>query len=116
MATLTIDGASLHATSVVVTEDALAVELIDGRSLAVPIGWYPRLRHGSPAERNNYCFIGGGSGIHWPDLDEDISIEGLIAGRPSGESQRSFQHWLAFRAKYPNPATRPPQTILSPID
>ena len=74
MTTLTVDDAGLRATSVLVTDDALSVELIDGRSLSVPIVWYPRLRHSTPAERNNFEFIDGGSGIHWPDLDEDISI------------------------------------------
>ena len=112
MAILTVDDAGLRATSVLVTDDALTVELIDGRSLSVPIVWYPRLRHGTPAERNKFEFIDGGSGIHWPDLDEDISIRGLIAGHPSGESTTSFQRWLAFQAEHLNPATRPQQTIL----
>ena len=74
------------------------VELADGRSIAAPLAWYPRLLHGSDAERGNFRFIGGGEGIHWPDLDEDISIEGIVAGRPSGESQGSLQRWLDSRA------------------
>jgi hypothetical protein len=84
---------------VVVTEESLAVTLKDGRTLSVPLAWYPRLVHGSPSERNHWALIGGGIGIHWPDLDEDISIEGLIAGRRSGESQKSFKRFLAQRAR-----------------
>ena len=79
------------------SEDTLTVELADGRSLSVPIAWYPRLFHGSQQERENWELIGDGEGIHWPDLDEDISVEGLILGRPSGESQRSLQRWLDAR-------------------
>ncbi len=78
-------------------EDTLTVELADGRSLSVPIAWYPRLFHGSQQERENWELIGDGEGIHWPDLDEDISVEGLILGRSSGESQRSLQRWLDAR-------------------
>ena len=81
-----------------VTEDSLTVELVDGRTLSVPLAWYPRLLHGTPPERNHWQLIGDGEGIHWPDLDEDLSVEGLLFGRPSGESQRSFQRWLAVRA------------------
>ena len=73
------------------------MELADCRSLSVPIAWYPRLFHGSQQERENWELIGDGEGIHWPDLDEDISVEGLILGRPSGESQRSLQRWLDGR-------------------
>jgi Protein of unknown function (DUF2442) len=80
-----------------VTGDALTVELSDGRRLAVPLAWYPRLLDGMTEERANWRFIGRGEGIHWPDLDEDVSIEGLICGRPPGESQRSFQRWLEAR-------------------
>ncbi|MFZ1395495.1 MAG: DUF2442 domain-containing protein [Candidatus Promineifilaceae bacterium] len=80
-------------------EDTLTVELADGRSLSVPIAWYPRLLHGSQQEREKWELIGAGEGIHWPDLDEDISVEGLILGRPSGESQRSLQRWLDSRNK-----------------
>lgn len=81
----------------VTSDDTLTVELADGRSLSVPIAWYPRLFHGSQKERENWELIGDGEGIHWPDLDEDISVEGLILGRPSGESQRSLQRWLDAR-------------------
>ena len=82
---------------VTVTEDTLTVELSDGRTIAVPLAWYPRLIHATKKERGNWRLIGGGQGIHWPDLDEDISVEGLLAGRPSGESQESFRRWLAVK-------------------
>ena len=77
-----------------VTEDTLSVELADGRTISAPLAWYPRLVHATQAERDNWELIGDGQGIHWPDLDEDLSVEGLLAGRPSGESQRSFKRWL----------------------
>ena len=82
------------AMTIVVTEDTITAELSDGRTISVPLSWYPRLVHASPTERSNWEMIGGGQGIHWPDLDEDISIEGLLAGRKSGESQRSLKQWL----------------------
>jgi hypothetical protein len=77
--------------------DALSVELDDGRTVTVPIGWYPRLAHASSRERRNWRLIGAGEGIHWPDLDEDVSVEGILAGRRSAESQSSFARWLASR-------------------
>jgi Protein of unknown function (DUF2442) len=80
-----------------VTEDTLTVDLVDGRTISVPLGWYPRLLHGPPEERNHWRLIGGGEGIHWPDLDEDISVENLLAGKPSGESQLSLKRWLEER-------------------
>ncbi len=86
------------ALSVLVAEDALAVELADGRTISVPLTWYPRLWHGTGPERSRWRLIGHGHGIHWPDLDEDISVEGLLQGRPSGESQHSLKQWLASRA------------------
>jgi hypothetical protein len=81
----------------VVTDDALVVDLADSRTVSVPLAWFPRLVHGSPAERANWRFIGRGQGVHWPDLDEDISVENLLAGQPSGESQQSFNRWLESR-------------------
>ena len=80
-----------------VTEDSLAVDLVDGRTIVVPLAWFPRLYHGSAKERKRWRFIGQGVGIHWPDLDEDISVGHLLAGRPSGESQVSFKRWLDRR-------------------
>jgi hypothetical protein len=86
-----------EAQSVTVSEDVLTVELSDGRSISVPISWYPRLAHGTAEERSNWEMLGGGIGIHWPDLDEDISVQGLLAGRRSGETQESLAKWLAGR-------------------
>ncbi|OGA51929.1 MAG: hypothetical protein A3G24_28095 [Betaproteobacteria bacterium RIFCSPLOWO2_12_FULL_62_13] len=86
------------AESVSVSIDTLCVDLSDGRSISVPLAWYPRLLHATPAERKRWRLIGRGSGIHWEDLDEDISVEGLLAGKPSGESQASFSNWLAKRS------------------
>jgi hypothetical protein len=80
-----------------VGDDTLAVELSDGRSLAVPLAWYPRLLHATAAERLRWRLIGQGDGIQWPDVDEDISVVSLIAGRPSSESSASLQRWLARR-------------------
>jgi hypothetical protein len=80
-----------------VTDDTLTVDLADARSISVPLVWYPRLRHGSPDERKNWRLMGSGEGIHWDDLDEDISVEGLLAGRRSPESQASLKRWLDTR-------------------
>jgi hypothetical protein len=85
------------ARDVVVTEDALTILLADGRTLSVPLTWYPRLWHGTPEEWARWRFIGDGRGIHWPDLDEDISVEGLLEGRHSGEGQPSLKKWLDHR-------------------
>jgi hypothetical protein len=82
-----------------VTDDTLTVDLADGRTLSVPLTWYPRLLHGTPQERRNWRLIGNGVGIHWPELDEDISTEGLLLGKRSGESQTSLKKWLEARAK-----------------
>ncbi|MDX9971839.1 MAG: DUF2442 domain-containing protein [FCB group bacterium] len=85
------------ARSVKVTDDTLIVDLADARTICVPLAWYPRLLHGTAAERATYRLIGNGSGIHWPDLDEDISVEGLLVGGPSAESQTSLSKWLEQR-------------------
>jgi Protein of unknown function (DUF2442) len=95
MSTLTVEA---KAQNITVTDDTLAVDLTDGRTISVPLVWYPRLMHGTEEERNNWRFIGDKEGIHWPDLDEDISIENLLMGKPSGESQSSFKRWLEARA------------------
>ena len=97
MSTLVVEADSILARSASVTEDYIVVELADARSLSVPLAWYPRLLHGTVEERNNCRLIGGGDGIHWPDLDEDISVAGLVAGRPSGESPSSLERWLKAR-------------------
>jgi hypothetical protein len=98
MRTSASDPSSARAVDVSVTEDELSVQLEDGRTLAVPLVWYPRLLGGSKRERARWRLIGRGTGIHWPSLDEDISVEGLLAGRRSGESQESLKRWFERRA------------------
>jgi hypothetical protein len=95
----TVENRAALATGVTVREDTLTVELSDGRTIAAPLDWYPRLAHGTPAERNAWRLIAQGQGIHWPALDEDISVANLLAGQPSAESQGSFKKWLAARPK-----------------
>jgi len=97
MSSLSVKVLDPRALRVTVSEDTLVVDLTDGRSVSAPLAWYPRLLHGKPEERNNWRLIGSGEGIHWPDLDEDLSIESLILGRPSGESGLSFKRWLERR-------------------
>jgi len=89
----------IRATSVRVSDDALIVDLSDGRTVSAPLAWYPRLLRGTAAERGNHQFIGEGLGIHWPQLDEDISVEGILAGRRSYESTESLERWLASRLR-----------------
>ena len=93
-----LDIAIPAATDVRTTADAITVDLSDGRTISVPLGWFPRLSHGTKKERSQWRLIGRGEGVHWPLLDEDISVEGLLAGRPSGESRESFANWLAARS------------------
>lgn len=114
MNTLVIDRREVAADRVGVTEDTLTVHLADGRTLSVPLAWYPRLLHGSSKERNDWRLIGRGSGIHWPDLDEDISVENLLSGNPSGESQESFRRWLADRKPQARPTSRRPNPGIQP--
>ena len=96
--TLSVVTLSLpRATHVSITDDTLSVDLEDGRSVSVPIGWYPRLAHGTPDERANVQIAGAGFGFHWPDLDEDIGIEGILLGKHSTESPQSFEKWLKGR-------------------
>ena len=108
MPTSTSELAATRAVDVKVTDDALTVQLEDGRTLAVPLVWYPRLLHGTKRERARWRFIGRGVGIHWPSLDEDISIDGLLAGRRSGESQHSLKRWFETRTSArPNKRMQP---------
>ncbi len=79
--------------------DALVVELVDGRTVTAPLAWYPRLLHATAEERASARLVGEGEGIHWPELDEDIAVEDLLAGRPSGESPQSLQRWLDARGR-----------------
>src|SRR5436853_5588891 len=90
--------AEAKAQEITISDDPLEVNLTDGRTISVPLVWYPRLMQGTEQERNNWRFIGDKEGIHWPDLDEDISIQNLLMGKPSGESQSSFKRWLEGRA------------------
>lgn len=99
MSSSTVESRIALATGVTISEDTLAVELADGRTIAAPLAWYPRLAHATAAERNSWRLIAQGRGIHWPALDEDISIANLLAGHPSAESQSSFKKWLAGRVK-----------------
>lgn len=87
------------AVRVSVSDEHIAVELDDGRSISVPLAWYPRLLHATPEERSRYEFWGRGYAIEWPAVDEHISIEGLLAGRRSGESPASFDRWLKTRTR-----------------
>jgi hypothetical protein len=80
-----------------IRDSTLSVELSDGRSISVPLAWFPRLLHATKEERKKWRLIGKGQGVHWEDIDEDVSVENLLAGKPSGESQLSFKKWLASR-------------------
>jgi len=86
-----------YALNIHTTEDTLTVDLSDGRTISVPLGWYPRLKYASPEERTHWRLIGKGQGIHWEDMDEDINVEGLLAGKPSAESQTSLKKWFRGR-------------------
>ena len=97
MTSLAVELEIPSAEHVIVTDDTLSVDLRDGRTISVPLAWYPRLSHAEQKESNNWELIGRGHGIHWNDIDEDISVEGLISGKPSGESQSSFKKWLEAR-------------------
>ena len=97
MTTLVIDESSLRAVRAQLTDEALVVDLVDGRSVSVPLVWYPRLLRASMKERQQFRLIGTGEGIHWELLDEDVSVEGIVAGRRSMESAESFRRWLEDR-------------------
>ena len=108
MSTSSLATETVVAKHVRVTGDTLVVELADGRSVSVPLKWYPRLAEGRPGERKNWELIGPGIGIHWPQLDEDISIEGLLLGQRSSEGAASLQRWRASRQR---PAKRMEPTV-----
>jgi hypothetical protein len=93
MTTLVLENDPV-AVKVAISADDLAIGLADGRSIIVPLAWYPRLQQGTDSERQNWQILGDGYAIEWPDLDEHIGVEGLIAGRRSGESEASFNRWL----------------------
>lgn len=98
MNSLAIEIQEARAQSLTITEDALQVDLADGRTIIAPLLWYPRLWHGTPEERNHFEIIGNGAYIHWPDLDEDLSVSGILAGRRSGERAESLKQWLEGRS------------------
>ena len=87
----------IRAFSVTITDDTFTVDLEDGRTISVPIGWFPRLAYGTAEERSNFQISGAGRGVHWPDLDEDVGIEGLLLGKKSTESASWFKKWLERR-------------------
>ena len=99
MNTLVIDIQDLSAREIEVTEDTLVVALMDGRVISVPLAWFPRLWYGTPEERKNFEIIGDGLYVHWAELDEDLSISGILAGRRSRENPESLKSWLASRSK-----------------
>jgi hypothetical protein len=99
---MSISAGEIRVPSVVgvtLTDDTLSVELSDGRTLSVPLAWFPRLLHATPKERLDWRLTGKGEGVHWPAVDEDISVESLIAGRPSSESDQSLRRWLSQRPR-----------------
>jgi hypothetical protein len=107
MRTSAVEKELPKALDVTVSDETLFVELSDGRTISVPLAWYPRLLHATREERKNWRLIGKGHGIHWEDIDEDISVEGLLAGKLSGESQASFKKWLTARSpRQKNRSTR----------
>lgn len=114
MSTSSVATEMAAAKNVRVTDRALVVELQDGRVVSVPLAWYPRLAEGSPGERRRWELLGPGIGIHWPDLDEDISVEGLLQGLPSGESSTSLNAWRAARKRPANTALRPTSRARKP--
>ena len=97
MNSLAIEIQEPSAQKVTVSEESLTIDLVDGRTIIVPLAWYPRLWHGTHKERNNVEIIGNGALMHWPDLDEDLSVGGILAGHRSGESQQSLKKWLEGR-------------------
>lgn len=97
MSSLAVDTREARAQRVTISDDALAVDLVDGRTIIVPLVWYPRLWHGTREERSHFEIFGDGTFIHWPDLDEDLSVTGLLAGHRSGESPQSLKKWLGTR-------------------
>jgi hypothetical protein len=97
MSTLAVEIVEPRAQQVQIDEERLMIDLTDGRTVSVPLAWYPRLWHGNPEERLCFEIIGDGAYIHWPKLDEDLSVSGILAGRHSGESLESLQRWLDSR-------------------
>jgi len=101
MSTLAVEIVEARAQNVEIDADRLVVDLMDGRTISSPLAWYPRLWHGKPEERSRFEIIGDGAYIYWPELDEDLSVAGILAGRRSGESLESLQRWLDTRKWLP---------------
>ncbi len=99
MSSLAVEKQGARAQNIFVSDDSLQIDLTDGRTTIVPLMWYPRLWYGTPEERNNYQIIGDGEYIHWPELDEDLTVSGIIAGHRSAESPSSLKRWLNERMK-----------------
>ena len=99
MSSFVVEDRTALATNLEIRQGTLSVDLADGRTIAVPLDWFPRLSHATAQERNTWRLIAGGRGIHWPQIDEDISTANLVAGQPSCESQASFKKWLTRRAR-----------------
>jgi hypothetical protein len=114
MSTLKVEATQARAQHVRVTADTLTVDLTDGRTISVPLAWFPRLLHGSISERNNWRFIAQGQGVHWTDLDEDISVEGLLLGQQSGESLGSLEKWLQSRNRRSSSRRKTPNKGMQP--
>lgn len=100
MSSSAVDVQEARAQSVAVSDEALTVDLVDGRTVIVPLGWFPRLWHGSKQERSHFEIFGDGTYIHWPDLDEDLTVAGLLEGKRSGESPASLKKWLERRTPH----------------
>lgn len=98
MSSLVLEIQKTRAQHISVSEDSLQIDLTDGRTIIAPLMWYPRLWHGSQAERSNYQIIGDGEYIHWPELDEDLTVSGVLAGYRSAESATSLKKWLDERS------------------
>ena len=97
MTTLVIEAQAARAQDVRIDDESLTVDLADGRTIIVPPGWYPRLWHGTSSQRQHFELLNDGEYIHWIDLDEDLTVVGLLAGHPSRERPGSLKKWLEAR-------------------
>jgi len=106
MSSLDVEIQEARAQAVRITDDSLTVDLVDGRTVIVPLVWFPRLWHGSRDERGHFEVFADGAYIHWPELDEDLTVASLLSGRRSGESSKSLKKWSAARRKKRKNATK----------
>jgi hypothetical protein len=106
MSSSVVEAQEARAQSARLTAEALSVDLVDGRTIIVPLVWFPRLWHGTAQERKHFEIFGDGAYIHWPDLDEDLTVAGLLDGRQSRESPQSLQKWLNARKRKQTGAQR----------